>query len=89
MPRQADAEGCPAYLESSALVNNAYYEKFGFEHKMDVSFERGSAPVKLSVMIREPQPVRKLAYANAVAKFHSNSNSNSNGNNSNSNNRKI
>ena len=42
---------------------------------MDVSFERGPTPVKLSIMIREPQPVRKLAYPGAVAKFHGNSNS--------------
>ncbi len=39
---------------------------------MDISFERAPAPVKLSIMVREPQPVRKLAYASAVAKFQHN-----------------
>lgn len=43
------------YLESSSPANNAYYEKFGFEVKRDISLERGSAPVRLSIMVREPR----------------------------------
>ena len=37
-----------------------YYRKFGFERKRDISLERGVAPVRLSIMVREPQPVRRL-----------------------------
>lgn len=48
------------YLESSSPANNAFYNKFGFEFKKDISFERGPVPVKLDVMVREPQP-RKVA----------------------------
>lgn len=52
------------YLESSSQANVAYYEKFGFEVKRDVFLERGPAPVRLSIMVREPRvPGRKVAYA--------------------------
>jgi hypothetical protein len=52
------------YLESSSQANNAYYAKFGFEVKRDVFLERGPAPVRLSIMVREPRvPGRKLVYA--------------------------
>jgi ribosomal protein S18 acetylase RimI-like enzyme len=62
--KQADAENRPMYLESSSLINNAYYAKFGFEVKRDVFLERGSVPVRLSIMVREPRvPGRKVAYA--------------------------
>lgn len=44
------------YLESSSPGNNAFYKKFGFEYKKDISFERGPVPVKLDIMVREPQP---------------------------------
>lgn len=43
------------YLESSSQANNAYYEKFGFEVKRDIFLERGSIPVRLSIMVREPR----------------------------------
>lgn len=69
---QADAENRPVYLESSSQANNAYYEKFGFEVKQDIFLERGSVPVRLSAMVREPRaPGRKVAYAgpNAVKKM--------------------
>ena len=48
------------YLESSSIANNAFYEKFGFEVKKEISFKRGRVPVKLDIMVREPQP-RKAA----------------------------
>ncbi|KAK4103597.1 N-acetyltransferase-like protein [Parathielavia hyrcaniae] len=64
MMARADAGNRPMYLESSSLLNNAYYEKFGFEVKRDVFLERGSAPVRLSIMVREPRvPGCKVAYA--------------------------
>ncbi|KAK4126125.1 hypothetical protein N657DRAFT_294085 [Parathielavia appendiculata] len=64
MMARADAENRPMYLESSSLVNNAYYEKFGFEVKRDVFLGRGSAPVRLSIMVREPRvPGCKVAYS--------------------------
>lgn len=62
---QADAENRPMYLESSALRNNAYYAKFGFEIKKTISFKRGPVPVMLYIMVREPRPSR-TAYAASV-----------------------
>ncbi len=54
------------YLESSSQANNAYYEKFGFEVKRDIFLERGSVPVRLSAMVREPRaPGCKVAAAYA------------------------
>jgi hypothetical protein len=53
------------YLESSSVSNNLYYEKFGFELRKEISFERGASPVVLSIMVREPQP-RKIAYPSPV-----------------------
>ncbi len=53
--QQADAEHRPMYLESSSQANNAYYEKFGFEVKRDIFLERGTVPVRLSAMVREPR----------------------------------
>lgn len=61
---QADAESRPVYLESSNERTNAYYAKFGFEVKRDVAFERGRDPVRLYIMVREPQ-APKPAYATA------------------------
>ncbi|KAL1839040.1 hypothetical protein VTJ49DRAFT_1904 [Mycothermus thermophilus] len=51
---RADAENRPMYLESSSPANNAYYEKFGFRVQRDIYLQRGSAPVGLSIMVREP-----------------------------------
>lgn len=42
------------YLESSSLTNNSYYQKFGFEIKKDIFLKRGRNPVRLSIMVREP-----------------------------------
>ncbi|KAI1409615.1 hypothetical protein F5Y13DRAFT_193119 [Hypoxylon sp. FL1857] len=56
MAAKADAEGRPMYLESSSEKNNAYYKKFGFEAKKDVYFGADSkSPVRLTIMVREPQ----------------------------------
>lgn len=43
------------YLESSAERNNGYYAKFGFEVKREVVFEGSSGPIKMWIMVREPQ----------------------------------
>ncbi|KAK0620387.1 acetyltransferase [Immersiella caudata] len=44
--RRADAEHRPMYLESSSLVNNQYYAKYGFEVQRDIFLERGKTPVR-------------------------------------------
>jgi len=51
----ADAEGRPTYLESSADVNVAYYEKVGFVLKKKIQLERAEHPIPLSIMVREPK----------------------------------
>lgn len=63
--QQADAENRPIYLESSALRNNAYYERFGFEMRKEISLGRGPVPVVLYIMVREPR-APKPAYAAPV-----------------------
>jgi ribosomal protein S18 acetylase RimI-like enzyme len=55
MMSKADAENRPMYLESSSIANNAYYSKFGFKVKKEISFKRGRVPVKLDIMVREPR----------------------------------
>jgi len=55
MTERADAEGRATYLESSAESNLGYYVKYGFEQKCDIQLERGEEPVKLHIMVREPQ----------------------------------
>ncbi|KAK6705786.1 hypothetical protein SNK05_009665 [Fusarium graminearum] len=55
MVAKADAEKRPMYLESSAERNNGYYAKFGFEVKREVVFEGSSEPIKMWIMVREPQ----------------------------------
>lgn len=54
------------YLESCSEANNAYYAKFGFEFKKNISFGGGRTPVVLSIMVREPQPPRSVKYTAAV-----------------------
>lgn len=47
------------YLESTAERNNGYYyAKFGFEVKREVVFEASSEPIKMWIMVREPQMPR-------------------------------
>ena len=45
------------YLESSSETNLPYYKKYGFLHKMDITLERGPKPIKLHIMVREPEIV--------------------------------
>ena len=68
---KADAEHRPMYLESSSQANNAYYEKFGFEVKRDIFLERGSVPVRLSAMVREPRAPGSKKPKPMVKKFGS------------------
>ncbi|ROW05072.1 hypothetical protein VSDG_00379 [Cytospora chrysosperma] len=67
----ADAENRPVYLESSSLANNAYYAKWGFVVKREIFLKRGPVPVQLSIMVREPRPVPKLANLPAIAALKS------------------
>jgi len=57
MVERADNEGRATYLESSAEGNLKYYEKFGFGASCDIQLERAEKPVKLHIMVREPQVV--------------------------------
>ncbi|KAI1806208.1 hypothetical protein F4811DRAFT_512253 [Daldinia bambusicola] len=60
MAAKADAEGRAMYLESSSEKNTAYYKKFGFEFKKDISLGIDcKSPVRLSIMVREPQKLSK------------------------------
>jgi hypothetical protein len=54
---KADLENRATYLESSAHSNMAYYEKYGFEQKIDIQLTRGPKPIQLHIMVREPQAV--------------------------------
>lgn len=58
MVAKADAEQRPMYLESSTERNNSYYAKFGFEVERDVVFDSSSDPIKMWIMVREPQMPR-------------------------------
>jgi GNAT superfamily N-acetyltransferase len=50
---QIDAEGMPAYLESSNPANNARYERLGFEPRTEFSTPDGQRTV--TTMWREPR----------------------------------
>ncbi|TVY83597.1 putative N-acetyltransferase [Lachnellula suecica] len=56
-PSARDEEGKAMYLESSAEANMPYYKKYGFAHIMDIQLERGPKPLKLHIMVREPEVV--------------------------------
>ncbi|KAM7189694.1 hypothetical protein V8F20_010034 [Naviculisporaceae sp. PSN 640] len=56
MIRRADRENRPMYLESSSPSNNIYYAKFGFVVKKEIYLQRGPQPVRLSIMVRDPEP---------------------------------
>lgn len=48
------------YLESSSEKNTSYYKKFGFEFKKDIYLGIDcKSPVRLSIMVREPQKLSK------------------------------
>jgi GNAT superfamily N-acetyltransferase len=51
---QIDAEGMPAYLESSNPANNARYERLGFRPRTEFSTPEGLHTV--TTMWREPSP---------------------------------
>ncbi|KAI9649872.1 hypothetical protein NHQ30_002454 [Ciborinia camelliae] len=57
MTDRADRENRATYLESSAEVNLGYYRKLGFEFRTEISLERAPKPVKLQIMVREPNSV--------------------------------
>jgi len=57
MTSQADLENRATYLESSADINVAYYTKYGFSLKKEICLERGPVPIKLGIMVREPQSI--------------------------------
>jgi len=52
--RMADAAGCPTYLESSADVNVAYYQKLGFVLQREIRLQRAQEPITLHIMVKEP-----------------------------------
>ncbi len=60
---QADRENRATYLESSAESNMSYYKKYGFEQKIDIQLKRGQKPIKLHIMVREPQSVPESSKA--------------------------
>jgi GNAT superfamily N-acetyltransferase len=57
MTEKADLEGRAMYLESSAETNIGYYKKHAFDEKVVIQLKRGEKPVKMHIMVREPQGV--------------------------------
>ncbi len=64
--RQADEGQKPKYLESSSAENDAYYAKLGFEVKKVLKLSRGSPPVTLQIIVREPQRLDSARYQGYV-----------------------
>lgn len=54
------------YLESSTERNSGYYAKFGFRVVRDVVFERCPEPIRMFIMVREPQTPRPVSCATAM-----------------------
>jgi len=52
--RKADGERRCCYLESSNKVNVGIYGRLGFEVVSRIVLGRGSRPVELDIMVREP-----------------------------------
>jgi len=61
MTTQADLEGRATYLESSAEVNITYYKRHHFVEKTVIALERGPKPIKMHIMVREPQSVAECS----------------------------
>ena len=57
MTEKADLEGRAMYLESSAEANIGYYKKHAFSEKKVIALHRGPRPIKMHIMVREPQNV--------------------------------
>lgn len=57
------------YLESSSPENDSYYAKLGFEMRKVLTLNRGSVPVTLHIMVREPQPLAKDDSSPSVSHF--------------------
>jgi hypothetical protein len=45
------------------LSNNVYYKKFAFDVVRVIAFTRGSTPVHLTIMVREPQPQSPASFS--------------------------
>lgn len=63
MTMTADLEGRACYLESSAAANVSYYKKHHFHEKRVIALNRGPKPIKLHIMVREPQSVAESSQA--------------------------
>lgn len=61
----ADEANIPTYLESSAKINELYYQKFDFVLEREIALERAEKPIKLGIMVREP----KSAMSNGSSKL--------------------
>jgi hypothetical protein len=42
-------------LAVTRLVNELYYQKFGFVLKKEITLERAEKPLKLGIMVRDPK----------------------------------
>ncbi|KAL9585075.1 MAG: hypothetical protein Q9212_001739 [Teloschistes hypoglaucus] len=52
--KQADTQGRLCYLESSNDINPDIYKKYGFEMVKNIQLTRNALPVKMDVMVRNP-----------------------------------
>jgi hypothetical protein len=59
--KQADLESRATYLESSAEANISYYKRHAFAEKKVIELKRGPRPVKMHIMVREPQVVAEAS----------------------------
>ena len=69
MTAKADLEGRATYLESSAETNIGYYKKHHFSEKKVIALERGPKPVKMHIMVREPQSVAESSKVKETVKI--------------------
>ena len=49
------------YLECSAKANISYYKRHHFSEKKVIALQRGPKPVKMYVMVREPQVAAEVS----------------------------
>ncbi|KAG0652990.1 putative N-acetyltransferase [Hyphodiscus hymeniophilus] len=69
MTERADLEGRAMYLESSAEANIGYYKKHAFAEKKVIALERGPKPIKMHIMVREPQAITEGSKRNGTVKI--------------------